>query len=317
MKVTVALIVFVCLIALGVIIFCMNLPFGRSIGVTFSVVDDRGTPVPEARIKGYFNDPRKSNDAGTHYDVLTNDRGVCKVKGVGYSFTECTVKKMGYYSSRYHLRLKENDKSVSKLTVVLKKIRNPISMKVRNIDFDLPSKEQYYPFDLDIGDLVEPYGKGKKANIYIYYYGQHKDIFTGESSFRIKVSDSNQGLKLMSFDDYSQFKTVYDAPVNAYTNQLEFQSKRTKTERLVDSKIKKNEYIVFKCQNSTNEKMYNYGKILPDLSYWPQEDQTVKVKFTYYYNPIPNDRNLEFNPEKNLIKTVDFRGKDNSDRFKP
>ena len=28
------------------------------------------------------------------------------------------------------------------------------------------------------------------------------------------------------------------------------------------------------------------------------------IEFTYYFNPTPNDRNLEFDPEKNLFKNL-------------
>jgi phage-related protein len=33
-----------------------------------------------------------------------------------------------------------------------------------------------------------------------------------------------------------------------------------------------------------------YGKIYGDF-----------MQFTYYYNPTPNDRNIEFNPKQNLL----------------
>ncbi len=36
----------------------------------------------------------------------------------------------------------------------------------------------------------------------------------------------------------------------------------------------------------------------PDTKPW--------VKFTYYFNPVPNDRNLEFDPGQNLFKNLEF-----------
>jgi len=316
MKKQIILIVVSCVVLIGLIYYNLNQPFGTPIRLTFELIDDLGQPVPDANIRGYLNDPRKHNDAGKHYNVITELDGTCKIRGMGYSFTECTIEKEGYYSSRYHLKLKENDKFVSKLTMVLKKIRNPIAMKARKIEITLPKLGEYFPYDLDVADLVEPYGTGKKAHIYIYYYGENKDFFTGKSIFRLKVLNQNSGLKLFLFDGFSQFRTEYLALANNYTNLLEFVSESTKEKQVVDTKIKKNEYIVFKCQSSTNSAMYNYGKILPDLFYWIEQGQP-KVKFTYYYNPTPDDRNLEFAPQKNLIRTVNRRGRDNSDRFDP
>jgi hypothetical protein len=309
------IIIFVIVFAVG-IYYQLNKPWGEIMKLSVQVVDDKGAPVVGAHVNGYFNDPRQHDDGGISYDTMTDLNGLCKKIGMVYSFTELTVDKNGYYPSEYHLKLKKNGKYVKKVIIVLKKIHNPIAMKVRHAEITLPELEEYYPFDLNICDLVKPYGEGRQAHIYIYYYGRNKDFFTGKSVFRLKVLDSNSGFILSRLDDYSRFKTVHEAPDNTYTNLLEFRAKRTKTERLVDTKIKKNEYIIFKCQNSTNSTMYNYGKILPDLFYWVEEGQP-KVKFTYYYNPTPDDRNLEFDPKQNLIKTVDFRGKDNSDRFKP
>jgi hypothetical protein len=297
------------------IYYQLNKPWGKVMRLSIQVVDDFGQPVPDANVRGYFNDPRQHDDCGKIYNTTTDIDGICKNWGLVYTFTECSVTKNGYYSSRYYQRLKKDDKYKPNVTLVLKKIRNPIAMKVREVEFSLPSKDQYYPFDLDVGDLVEPYGKGKKANIYIYYYGKNKDFFTGKSIFRLKVLDSNTGLSLAKFDDYSQFKTEYSAPIQNYTNLLEFVSESTEDKQIIDTKIKKNEYIIFKCQNSTNSTMFNYGKILPDLFYWIENGQP-KVKFTYYYNPVPDDRNLEFNPKKNLIDYSHIRERSRP-TFKP
>jgi hypothetical protein len=31
-------------------------------------------------------------------------------------------------------------------------------------------------------------------------------------------------------------------------------------------------------------------------------DRKIRVSFTYYFNPTPNDRNIEFDPEQNLFE---------------
>lgn len=144
-----------------------------------------------------------------------------------------------------------------------------------------------------------------------------KNMFAGKTIFKFATKEKNTGLKRISFDEYSEYQTIYLAPKNNYTNLLEFISESTENKQIIDTKLKRNEYIVFKCQNNTNSTIFNYGKIYPRLSYWTQEDKTVKVKFTYYYNPTPDDRNLEFDPKHNLIRTVDRRGRDNSDNFEP
>jgi hypothetical protein len=43
-----------------------------------------------------------------------------------------------------------------------------------------------------------------------------------------------------------------------------------------------------------------YGKIHGDF----QLDHHGNIGFTYYLNPTPNDRNVEFDPKQNLFKNL-------------
>jgi len=52
-----------------------------------------------------------------------------------------------------------------------------------------------------------------------------------------------------------------------------------------------------------------YGKIHGNILFDVRGSETASLQFTYYLNPEPNDRNVEFDPERNL-----FGGRD---RFAP
>jgi hypothetical protein len=41
----------------------------------------------------------------------------------------------------------------------------------------------------------------------------------------------------------------------------------------------------------------NYAKVVGDFYLVPQGS----LMFSYYFNPVPNDRNLEFDPKRNLF----------------
>ncbi|MEZ5415708.1 MAG: hypothetical protein R3F03_15480, partial [Opitutaceae bacterium] len=41
----------------------------------------------------------------------------------------------------------------------------------------------------------------------------------------------------------------------------------------------------------------NYSKVMGDI----YVSHTGVLRFTYYFNPTPNDRNLEFDPKRNLF----------------
>ena len=49
-----------------------------------------------------------------------------------------------------------------------------------------------------------------------------------------------------------------------------------------------------------NVKSAVYGKIAGPIQYWGNKD----VHMIYYLNPTPNDRNMEFNPKKNLFQNL-------------
>jgi len=159
--------------------------------------------------------------------------------------------------------------------------------------------------------------KAKKP-IYIYYYRDAKGMFTGKWVLRMKTDSPDTGFIRKNLDDYSKFKTVYHAPEIGYTNMLKFVSERTAEKILINTKLKDDEYIIFKVQNSTNSTMYNYGKIYQPFTYgWNRRHEKYMIHFTYYYNPVPDDRNLEFDPKQNIIKILDKRGKDISHGFAP
>ena len=293
---------------------------GTLIKLEIKVVDELGNPVDSAYIGGYFDDSRKGDGAGKKFELITNDNGTCNVMGVARLFVGVRISEKGYYNSSYRaFILRKNNKVLRNISVVLKKITKPIAMQARKVELVLPGLEEFYPFDCDVGDWVEPYGNGKKANIYIYYYRNCSSMFAGTWMLKMKTEDKSTGIQIAEFDEYSKFESMYLAPTSNYTNFIEFVSKSTGKKKIIDTRLREKEYLIFKVQNSTNSAMYNYGKVYHPFLYGPDDEDRTKYKiwFTYYYNPVPDDRNLEFDPQKNLIRTVNRRGKDNSDQFKP
>ena len=309
-------------IALVLLSLCLwyYLAGGTLIRLQINVVDELGNPVENVLVTGYFDDSRKQYGGGKRINLITDKAGQCSIIGVARAFVGLRLRKNGYYETSYRqFILRNGDNVKKKITVVIKKMKNQVAMQARNVELTFPELEKYYPFDCDVGDWVEPYGNGKKSHIYIYYCGRFKDMFTGDSILKIKTEDKDAGFQISEFDEYSTFRSMYLAPTNNYTNVLEFITQETKTEVIKNTSLKDNQYIIFKVQNSTNSTMYNYGKIYYDINYGPYDGDITncKVWFTYYYNPTPNDRNLEFDPKQNLIKTYDKRGRDMSDQFRP
>ncbi len=53
----------------------------------------------------------------------------------------------------------------------------------------------------------------------------------------------------------------------------------------------------------------NYAKVIGDFRFSPANGA---MQFLYYFNPVPNDRNLEFDPKRNLFP-ANFPGANVSD----
>ena len=149
--------------------------------ITLRVVDEQDNIVTNALVNMAFINEYKGNQ---EFSERTDENGEVTFTGTVNYHSYYTIEEDGYYETKNRHKFSYAGKECAErdkltpwkikwipwnptVTVVLKKIRNPIPMKVRKIEIILPSRDKYYPFDLDIGDWVEPHGTGKKAHIYI------------------------------------------------------------------------------------------------------------------------------------------------------
>jgi hypothetical protein len=287
------------IVLFSLIYFLLNQPFGTPISLTFEVVDDLGQSVPEANIRGYLNDPRKNDDSGKNYIITTGLDGSCRVLGMGYSFTECTVYKDGYYSSRYHLKLKENGEFISKLTLVLKKVRNPKPMLFKKVSIIVPELNKRLGYDLLIGDWVEPYGRGLTNDFIFNFSGEFKSFNERKASMGVSYAKEQNGIQSKSLDLYSQFKTVYMAPINSYSNNYDYTKKiAVLANNEINPMPRDDIYFIFKVRGEKVDAVYTnflYGVILSDFLTDYADEKNIGVYFNYYINPIPNDNSVEWN----------------------
>lgn len=70
-------------------------------------------------------------------------------------------------------------------------------------------------------------------------------------------------------------------------------------------KYNDNQSYYFRLRSTTNEHgqlvSAFYRKIRSYIGFGVRGNDTGTIQFTYYLNPTPNDRNLEFDPKKNLF----------------
>jgi hypothetical protein len=234
------------------------------------------------------------------------------------------VEKDGYYRTEREFWLKE----VSQLNgggekrwipwnptvdVVLKEKRKPVQMAVL---LDKPLvflQNQKIGFDCEKGDLLPPFGKGEHEDFTFLYTSRAnpQGRTTADMSFYtnklVVATDKDGGFIEHKRDKFSKFWSIYDAPETGYQNTLVYETERGGGKMIKNKQFDvQTDYLIFKTRikrdKDGNIISANYGKIYSFTFGEGAEPWGTKggVSLWCYYNPAPNDRNLEADPSKNL-----------------
>jgi hypothetical protein len=232
-----------------------------------------------------------------------------------------TLEKHGYYKTRedkylFHLP----DVSVSggrwqpygmTNMVVLKRQVNPVAMCVkRNSRQDIfPGRNQLYGYDMQVGDWVKPWGKGKQADFHLSYEREDKGAYLDiKTVLTLVFTNAFDGVYEAKADGTgSAMNVVYNADTNAvYKKQLIFVYDRTTNKIMTDTCLSKGDYLVLRtrseCDEDGNLKKAHYAKIRDQFDVGRKDD----LWMVYYFNPNENDPNLEADTTKNLLNPKDL-----------
>jgi hypothetical protein len=292
--------------------------------VTIKVIDENGAPIEDAEVSVYFKleGDRSNTDKG-----FTDESGEFEASGSTVRYVGgCNVTKSGYYPSGCNYSEK-NLAEVGgvygfrrwqpwnpKIEVLLKKIKNPIALYMRDIrqlnkdyKFKLVLPAFKAGFDLTEIDWVVPYGSGSSEDIVFQLVKNHKSDDSFEDELFITFSNPNDGIQPYRTPkgNSSTFRMPYHAPADNYQQTL------SKIFLNRPDEIFRNPFhwdmnyfirVRTEVDNEGNITSANYGKIEGDIEFGaPLKIQTAWLKFKYYLNPTPNDTNLEFDETKNLF----------------
>ncbi|MFA7054049.1 MAG: carboxypeptidase-like regulatory domain-containing protein, partial [Kiritimatiellia bacterium] len=198
---------------------------GAETKVTFHVVDTDGVSVPGALVLVSLNRP-----LGTAKNKgLTDDDGLFTADGLLLSELIYTVEKEGHYQTRQKFSFEgpgiislENGRNIPwnpTLRVTLKEIRKPIPMYMKRAKIILPAKDMDFEYDFLAGDLVEPYGKGKTADIALRFRfdrPRSPDFADFRQELEVKAVREGDGFLLKKKDEWSELASVAEAPLSGY-----------------------------------------------------------------------------------------------------
>lgn len=296
--------------------------------IKMHVVDDLGQNLSQAEVTvafiGYIQ------GSGKTYNGRTDDSGNFKAKGSAAHSVFLVANKTGHYEARVDRLPKDNDLD---LTVVIPRIMQPIPLYARRADAVIPTQNEWLGYDFEVGDWVAPIGAGKVIDIHFKFRNEFKgylDAFRNladeiafskrafaarkeewtEKKFKflagkwdgeleISFPGAKEGLfEELRFLKYSQLKLPHEAPLEGYgptwrytDNSYSPPTTREQVGFFLRTRVK--------LDAQGNIISAHYTKIMGDIRLAAQGS----LHFTYYFNPTANDRNLEFDPTKNLFPT--------------
>jgi hypothetical protein len=261
--------------------------FGAGIFVQYNIPGKEGSGQPTyGEIKG-------STDANGMFDTSHTDRS---------SGLAIIVEKSGYYTTHTGYQFYFSDtRQNPAFTLVLKKIGKPIPMYAKRIYKNSPVLNQPVGYDLMVGDWVGPYGKGINTDIIFTKVAYRKSGADYDYKVTIQFPKVGDGIQEFTAPDAAKgsgLLSPHVAPDNGYTNQLT-RERYAYPGQPAKSDYNPNANYFFRVRTILDEngnvKSALYGKIYGEF-----------MQYTYYLNPTPNDRNIEYDPKQDLLGRLSF-----------
>lgn len=289
---------------LAYILMGMNLLSAKEISVDLQVADQMGNPVPAAQCIIQFN--KADSGKVEVVTVKTNADGVFKATANTLESLYIEVSKPGHYQARlYDIPGNEDIRQILKLPAKI----NPTALYVRHHsgntseDLKFPKTNQWFEYDLKVGDWVQPMGRGIIADFKMRLHCDAKSL--SNTYLELEAIDASAGFHVVDeIISYSELKLPHQAPESNYGKTLVINGADWENYRGI--------FILSRVQLDKDSKITsaNYGKIQGRITL----NRQGFIGFTHYFNETPNDRNLEFDPSRNLLKLDNDLG---SPQFEP
>jgi len=195
----------------------------------------------------------------------------------------------------------------------VKRIVNPIPLYTKTVVLDKSSRIAEFGkpigFDLLKADWVKPYGNGEEADlvftINVKLGGMTREKFghqIHDSSFHVGFSNDGDGIQSVYAEPNkgSVLRLPRLAPEQGYETNLLRRAYRRKDSAHRERRDDQNYFFRVRTKKDEEGNIASalYGKIHGEFDW----DWTGYLRFSYYLNPTPNDRNLEFDGKNNLFK---------------
>lgn len=264
-----------------------------------------------------------------------NGTALIKYKSVhhqsGGPYPGAAVEKEGWYPTSVAAEnwtsttIGNNSSYHAELKALLRPIRNPIPMYAKSNMGEMsgyvriPEMNKDYGYDLMLGQALPPVGKGKVADFYFRVDGSYTDRKSNDLKLTVRFSNSNDGVVefltpqrrgMRETQMYgSQFISDYLAPEAGYIAETTRFYRTTDEGKARNTNVDQKKNFYFRTRTKTLPDgsiiSANYGKIYGDFDFSSGNiDKGFYANFGLvisYFNPTPNDRNVEFDMKRNLL----------------
>ena len=280
--------------------------------LTAKVIDEAELPVAGAQVILSFSGAKIGDGGGlTSFgkEGLSDSDGLFSGSAATLPLVGVVIDKKGYYRSIQKYEFTSRSLLLNRwqpwnptIDVVLKKIRNPVPMFHKFVEWEpVPALDKPVGYDLEKGDWVAPYGKGQISDFIFEVKNVQRARADYECSYVLTFSNEKDGIQeyFHAPNDQSYYKWPFEAPLYGYQPSLA-RFRNDSPGKGYKSNEKKGSYYIYRVRTKTDKDgnilSAQYGKVESEIRIIPG-----KINFSYYFNP-DGTRNLEEDPDKNLFK---------------
>lgn len=306
-------------------------------GSKFMFLDDEMQPVEKCKVS-FFSDALPDESPSRSY----SSRQGCYSPGIHLNRTSrwsLTATKSGYYPMTVDSDTMTLAPECQVITARLDRIINPVPLCVRELRFP-PLKETpwwlkrqdsvvfdkrgfCFAYDFLKSDWLPPWGNGSVADISFRYnktvighelINHSTKVSTNEyckCELTLEILGENNGLVEITPSVQTGIK-VRMAPEDGYGTKTHVCRKGRVSREKFECNYRPDACYAFRIRTDVDEcgkiKTANYGKIYGDFVLMGSENEITGLRFLYYFNVSPNDRNLEWDMQHNLYPKPGFIG---------
>jgi hypothetical protein len=293
---------------------------GAKAQITVKLTDENDVSIANTNIIACV--PPPVSWSGSNIDETTqwttDENGICIIDVKVYSIVYIVVKNTNeFYGHIEKIRFKDISNGKWQpwnptIEIKLKEKINLIPMYAKREEGKLPQEGVECGYDLTKGDWVVPYGKGETADFIFKVIGTHRTV-PGKTRFPDVYYDYTLTLSFSNPDDGiqdvyapphlgSELRLAQEAPATGYKDILKLRFFREENKASYDN-LREDQNYYFRVRTKRDRKgnIINalYGKISGSIIFGAKF-----VNFTYYLNPDPTSRSLEWDGENNLLKYI-------------